>query len=65
MDADGSNVERLTESEGYDSGATWSPDGRRIAFQSDRDGNYEIYVITLPPHGSAAAAPAPRVRPPA
>ena len=65
MDADGSNVERLTDSESYDSGATWSPDGRMIAFQSDRDGNYEIYVITLPPRGSAAAAPAPRVRPPA
>jgi Periplasmic component of the Tol biopolymer transport system len=25
----------------------WSPDGRRIAFQSKRDGNLEIYVINL------------------
>ena len=23
----------------------WSPDGRRIAFQSDRDGSWEIYVM--------------------
>ena len=23
----------------------WSPDGRRIAFASGRDGNFEIYVI--------------------
>ena len=65
MNADGSNVERLTDSEGYDRGPAWSPDGRKIAFVSDRDGNSEIYVITPPPHGSAAAAPAPRARPPA
>jgi Tol biopolymer transport system component len=24
---------------------SWSPDGRRIAFASDRDGNREIYVM--------------------
>ena len=24
----------------------WSPDGRRIAFSSDRDGNFEIYVMS-------------------
>ena len=24
---------------------TWSPDGRRIAFTSNRDGNYEIYIM--------------------
>ncbi len=26
-------------------GATWSPDGRRIAFVSNRDGDFEIYVM--------------------
>ena len=23
----------------------WSPDGKRIAFTSNRDGNYEIYLM--------------------
>ena len=30
---------------GDDSLPTWSPDGTKIAFQTDRDGNSEIYVM--------------------
>ncbi|MBN1992916.1 MAG: PD40 domain-containing protein [Anaerolineae bacterium] len=45
MDADGSNVTPLSP-EGVDGTApTWSPDGQRIAFVSQRDGNREIYVM--------------------
>src|SRR6266508_2657137 len=29
----------------WDSQPSWSPDGQRIAFYSDRDGNGEIYVM--------------------
>ena len=29
----------------YDWRPTWSPDGSKIAFASERDGNYEIYVM--------------------
>ena len=47
MDADGSDVSRLTtmaEIEGFPLLPSWSPDGRRMAFESGRDGNLEIYV---------------------
>ncbi|MGR3296281.1 MAG: TolB family protein, partial [Candidatus Bathyanammoxibius sp.] len=45
MDADGSNLERLTDNLASDGEPSWSPDGSRIAFTSDRDGNPEIYVM--------------------
>jgi Tol biopolymer transport system component len=45
MDADGSNPRNLTDNSVTDTSPTWSPDGRYIAFASDRDGNYEIYVM--------------------
>ena len=36
---------RLTQNNAEDLHPVWSPDGKKIAFMSDRDGNYEIYVI--------------------
>jgi Tol biopolymer transport system component len=45
MNADGSGVRRLTDHPGLDQAPVWSPDGARLAFQSDRDGNWEIYTI--------------------
>ena len=45
MDADGSNVRRLTSHRAMDYWPVWSPDGKRLAFTSNRDGNYEIYVM--------------------
>ena len=35
---------RLTSDEGLQTGATWSPDGRYIAYSSDRGGKYDIWV---------------------
>ena len=48
MDADGGNEQRLTENRRNDQDPSWSPDGQRIAFASDRKGsweNFEIYVM--------------------
>jgi Tol biopolymer transport system component len=35
----------LTNHPARDQSPSWSPDGTRIAFASDRDGNFEIYVM--------------------
>ena len=44
MDIDGKNVRQLTKGIAQDSDPSWSPDGKRIAFWSDR-GNGGIYVM--------------------
>jgi Tol biopolymer transport system component len=45
MDADGKNQTRLTDNKASDILPAWSPDGKKIAFTSNRDGNQEIYVM--------------------
>ena len=41
----GISVTQLTRNTADDRYPAWSPDGSKIAFQSDRDGNSEIYVM--------------------
>ncbi len=46
MNADGSGLRRLTRiAQANGPLPSWSPDGRKILFVSDRDGNLEVYVM--------------------
>ena len=51
MNADGSNLRRLTRTDGThddlgeETMPAWTPDGRRLVYVSNRDGNWELYAI--------------------
>jgi hypothetical protein len=46
MDADGTDVTRLTDNLSFDGEPAWSPDGTKIAFATDRDGGQpDIWVM--------------------
>jgi hypothetical protein len=45
MNADGSNVVQLTNEPGFDIDPSFSGTGKKIAFRSNRDGNFEIYSM--------------------
>lgn len=44
-DENGGNVQRLTVNRARDAYPKFSPDGKWIAFSSDRDGNLDVYII--------------------
>ncbi len=44
-DPTGSNLRRITREPGYDAECAYSPDGQRIVFTSQRDGDLELYVM--------------------
>lgn len=46
-DLDGRNITRLTHNVGQEWHPEVSPNGKRIAFMSNRDGNFEIYVMDI------------------
>ncbi len=43
--ATGGKAVRLTATENYESVPVWSPDGKKIAYASDREGGQDIYVM--------------------
>jgi dipeptidyl aminopeptidase/acylaminoacyl peptidase len=47
VDVDGARVRELTSGHYSDSSPVWSPDGKRIAFLSDRDGTNQLHILWL------------------
>jgi len=47
MNADGSNVWRLTDHPERDDYPTWNPAGSRIAFVAERAGRHDIYLMEV------------------
>jgi Tol biopolymer transport system component len=43
----GGTPKRLTAGPNFDGRPAYSPDGTKLAFESNRNGNYEIYVMSL------------------
>ena len=44
---DGKDIKKLTDSPGYDAEATVSPDGKKIIFTSERDGDLDLYSMDI------------------
>ncbi|HEX5720952.1 MAG TPA: hypothetical protein VF179_32660 [Thermoanaerobaculia bacterium] len=45
MEADGSGAVNLSRNPAFDGWPSWSPDGRRILFSSNRSGTFGVYVM--------------------
>ncbi|MDJ0896978.1 MAG: peptidase M28, partial [Alphaproteobacteria bacterium] len=52
MDADGSNVRRLTDAPGYDGGSFWSADGSKITWRRFSEDGARAEVFTMNADGS-------------
>ena len=46
VSSQGGEARQLTTNEAFDGNPIWSPDGENIAFNSDREGSLDIYVIS-------------------
>ncbi len=46
-DLDGKIVKQLTTAKGYDAEGTLSPDGKKMIYCSDKDGDLDLYVMEL------------------
>ncbi|MBI1343782.1 MAG: hypothetical protein GC171_12670 [Terrimonas sp.] len=46
-DLNGKIVKQLTHARGYDAEATLSPDGKKMIYTSDKDGDIDLYIMDL------------------
>ncbi|MEX2176971.1 MAG: biopolymer transporter Tol [Pirellulaceae bacterium] len=58
-DLEGNILRRLTDAKGYDAEGAYSPDGKLIAFCSDRDGDPDLYVMNADGSGLRQLTDAP------
>ena len=52
LDISGGNLSRVINNAAQDLDPAWSPDGTKLAFASDRDGDFDIYVVNPDGTGS-------------
>ena len=49
VDSRGGLSRQITTNMAYDYAPVWSPDGKTLAFASDRSGNFDVYTVSV--HG--------------
>ena len=45
VNANGGKALQITTNAAYDGDPVWSPDGKQIAFATDRNGNFDVYLV--------------------
>jgi tricorn protease len=59
---EGGRATRLTESPAYDHGINWAPDGKKLVFVSDRNGQEDLYLLESDDSDSTDIAKAHRFK---
>ncbi len=62
MNTDGTGITNLSRNAWFDGWPSWSPDGRQVAFSSNRSDVYQIYVMDADGSNVRQLAPSPYVQ---